>query len=358
MNIKVVAAILGALVIGGIAFFGFTNYQANKIPFDFGDAPDGNFPSLFKSNGARAKTVDVIWLGQAVTTGNDSKQVDLDENDDGVKLDLNSCKTSEAYFFVHLKSPRKTTGTAYLNLYADWNKDGKWQGADECASEWAVQNFPIDISKQNQEIAVYVPEFTAGKNTQDFWYRGIVSLNQLMNEAATGEFPSGEVEDYNSEEQYDDKYYSAYCDPDPLTIKHGDSGDIKILPVFFSGPIKSVKFGQNYNPKNEKREVTIQNNVVTYQSTAKDVDPPKRSDKHFVDLKVSFGVGAVEAVLNGSCIVMVEHDEITKIPVGINPPLPPDHPSVKTESAELTPTPAPPEAEPHIQEKAPGLMGY
>lgn len=351
MNTKTIAVIVGLLALGAVVFFRITNYKgANKIPFDFGDAHDGNFPSLLTSNGARAKGVDKIWLGLAATVENDSKQVDVDEADDGVKLDVRSCSASQAYFFVHLKDFGEASGTAYLNLYADWNNDGKWSGSDACASEWAVRNFPIDLSKQNQEVALYAPEFTAGKNTQDFWYRGIVSLNQQMNETATGEFESGEVEDYSKEPE-DEKYYGAYCDPAPLEIKHGDKGDIKVLPILFSEPINKVEFGQNYNPKTDKRKVSIQNNIVTYESSQKDVDPPKRFDRHLVDLKASFGAAGVEAVLEGSCVVDVEHDEITKIPVGKTPPLPPDHPSTKTESV-------PPQSEPHIQEKTPGLMGY
>lgn len=356
MNIKIIAVVFSLLALMLVAFLGFTNYQkANKTPFDFGDAPDGKaagyFSSLFKSNGARAKKTDDIWLGQSVTMENDSKQVNLDEADDGVKLSLNSCQTSKAFFFVHLKNPAKT-GTAYLNLYADWNKDGKWQGADECASEWAVRNFPIDLSKQNQEVAVYVPEFTAGKNTNDLWYRGIVSLNQQMNEGATGEFESGEVEDYdNPKEEGNDKYYGSYCDPDPLKIKHGDKGEVKILPVFFSEPINKVEFSQNFGPVNDKRQVSIQNNVITYTSLAKDVDPPKRSENHDVDFKVSFGAGAVEAILGGRCVVTVEHDEITT-----ETPAESDvHRRIPPASTE---TPTRPQTQPHTQEKSPGLMGY
>lgn len=362
MNIKIAAIILGLLALGSLAFLGLKNTPANNTPFDFGDAVDPNFPSLFKSNGARAKTTNEIWLGLSVTTENDSKQVNLDENDDGLKVDLSSCKKSKAYFFVHIKNPGppigearpeggKTSGTAYLNFWADWNRDGKWQENDECASEWAVRNFPVDLSKQNQEIALYVPEFTAGKNIHDIWYRGTVS-NQQMNESSTGEFTSGEVEDYNSKEPDDEKYYGAYCDPDPLIIKHGNKGDIKVLPVFFSEPINKLEFGQNYNPSNDKRKVSIQNNILTYES--KDIDPPKRSDNHFVELKASFGASATEAVLEGWCKVVVEHDEITiKTPSKLNPPRR-AFPEATIESGHPTSTPqnSPSEPESHIQEKS------
>lgn len=352
MNTKIIAVLVGVLALGSVVFFRVTNNNANKAPFDFGDAPDGKvnmyFPSLLKSNGARAKNTDDVWLGQEVTAEKDSKQVNVDEADDGVKLDVRSCEKSTAYFFVHLTNFENVAGTAYLNLYADWNSDGKWAGSDACASEWAVRNFPVDLGKQRQEVAVYAPEFTAGKNIEDFWYRGTVSVNEQMNEAATGEFEKGEVEDYEIKEPYDWSYYGFFCKPDPLTIKHGSKGDITIMPVLFSEPIRAVEFGQNYNPKDDKRNVSINGSVITYASSAKDVDPPKRSVPHNVDIKVSFGRGSTEAILGGQCAVAVEHDEITI-----------ETPSEKTPRRGAFPSPTTiPESVPHVEEKAPGLMGY
>lgn len=352
MNIKIISVIVSLLVVGLIAFSVLPKQTpASKLPYDFGDAPDGKaagkFPSLLKSDGARAKRTDQVWLGQAVTMETDSKQVNLDENDDGFKFELDSCTVSKAYFFVHLKNPVEASGTAYLNLYADWNKDGQWQGDDGCAPEWAVRNFSVDLSRKRQEIAVYTPEFTAGKNIQDLWYRAVVSLDQQMNEAAKGEFESGEVEDYSLEEPGDEKYYGFYCLPNPLEIKHGSRGDIKILPVLFSEPISAVEFGPKYSPVSDKQKVSIKDRVVTYESLAKDVDPPKRTEPHNVDLKASFGAGGGQAVLDGQCAVNVEHDERVI-----------ETPSEKTPPRRSFPSPKPTQTEPHVQEGVPGLVGY
>jgi hypothetical protein len=328
--------------------------------FDFGDAPDGvsteQFPSLLSSNGARVKKTDDVWLGQAVTIEKDSKQVNLDEADDGVKLNANPCKQSTAYFFVRIKNPSKMTGIAYLNLYADWNKDGRWSGSDECAPEWVVQDFPIDLAKQTNEIAVYAPQFTAGKKVEEIWYRGAVTLDQRMNETATGEFASGEVEDYGPKLHGDEKYYNFYCMPDPLKIKHGEEGEFKILPDLFSEPISEIGFGQNFQLLNFIRKVTLQNNIVKYESSSKDVDPPERSDVHNVDLKVSFVGGVTQ---DKSCMVIVEHDELTiKTPSRKSSPVPSEIPQVKTESGGTTKIESPesPQTETHpIQEGAPAL---
>ena len=310
-------------------------------------------------DGVRAQKTDEVWLGQTATTETDSRQIDQDEADDGVKLDLSSCNKSTAYFFVRIKNPGETQGTAYLNLYTDWNKDGKWDARDECAEEWAVRNFAVDLDKQKVEIAVYSLEFTAGKNVEKIWYRGVVTLNQQMSEASSGDFQSGEVEDYGPKLSGDEKYYGFYCVPDPLKIKHGGEGTFKILPDFFSEPISDIAFGQSFQQLNFIRKATLQKNVVRYESSYKDVDPPGRSDVHYVDLKVGFGGGVSQ---NKSCTVIVEHGELTtKTPSGKSSPKPSGAPAIKTESGGLTKTedkPSPPPSDSHIQEGAPGLMEY
>src|SRR3989344_6855549 len=107
MNPKLVGGVFGFLVLGLIGYFVFANIVSkspktslgdSEVNYDFGDAPDGKlgqgFPSLLASNGARTRKTDDVWLGQAVTVEIDSKQVNVDEVDDGVKLNTNSCSQS------------------------------------------------------------------------------------------------------------------------------------------------------------------------------------------------------------------------------------------------------------------------
>jgi len=372
MNPKLIGGVLGLLVLGLVGYFIFANIVSNspktssgafKVNYDFGDAPDGKggqFPSLLAKNGARVRKTDDVWLGQAVTVEKDSKQVNVDEADDGVKLNTNSCKQSTAYFFVRIKNPGKMSGTSYLNLYADWNKDGRWSGSDECAPEWAVENFAVDLGKQTEEIAVYKVQFSAGKNIDAIWYRGAVTLEARMDETATGEFASGEVEDWGPKSPDDERYYNFYCVPDPLVISHGSKGDVKIVPDLFSEPIFDVGFGQNFKPNNPKRQVTISDNTFTYESFETDIDPPKRSAPHFVDVRVRFGADGKEAVLEKSCTVIVEHDEeTTEIPGRRTFPVPSQSPAVKTESGGSTKTETSESPESHpIQEEAPGVVKF
>lgn len=366
VNPKLAAAVLGVVVLGIVGYFVSakvlkkppeTNPSPTEVTFDFGDAPDGGqdqFPSRLASNGARVKKTDGVWLGETVTAEIDSKQMDTDEADDGVKVNATPCKQSTAYFFVRIKNPGEMTGTAYLNLYADWNKDRRWAGNDECAPEWAVQNFSIDIGKQTNEVAVYEAAFTAGKNTDMIWYRGAVTQGQKMDETSTGEFLIGEVEDWGPHiPVVDEKYYNFYCDPDPLIISHGSEGDVGIAADWGSEPIFDVSFGQNYQPKNPRRQVAIKDKAFVYQSANSDVDGPKRSVPHAVSLRVRFGANGKEAVLEKLCTVIVRHDMPTiKIPGGLSSPVPAESPRVKTESGGSTKT------EDHPTQEAPGVTKY
>lgn len=367
VNPKLIIAIVGVLVLGFIGYFIFAS-TVNKPPktnlppkeivgsnFDLGDAPDGKqgqFPSLLASNGARAKKTDDLWLGQAVTVEKDSKQVDKDEFDDGVKLNANPCKQSTAYFFVHINNPGKMAGTAFLNLYADWDNDGKWISGDECAQEWAVQNFAVDLSKQTEEIAVYRAQFTAGKKVDAIWYRGTVTLNQQMNETSTGEFASGEVEDWNPGETPKD--YWLYCDPYPLSLNHGDEKTVTIKAAPFSQKIKSVTLSTLLKPDNDIRKITQKGNSFTYKS--KKVDGPKRDEPDAIFYSAEFTDG--EEWWDW-CPVTVHHDEPTiKTPIRRGIPVPSAIPHVETESAGQTKTESPDstQSETHpIQEVAPGF---
>lgn len=380
MSPKLIIVIVGVLVLGFIGYFIFAS-TVNKSPktnlppkeivgngFDFGDAPDGKatsyegnfaqtgqFPSLLASNGARVIKTDEVWLGQEVTMEKDSKQVNADEADDGVRGTSTSCKPSTTYFFVGVKNPGQATGTAYLNLYADWNKDGRWAGGDECGQEWAVQNFPIDLAKQTEQLAVYEVQFTAGKNTKDIWYRGSVTLDEKMNETATGEFKSGEIEDFGPHQPLlpDEKYYNFFCQPDPLVINHGTQRNVEVVADFGSEPIFDVEFGQNFKRENNKREVSLwPGNIFSFQSSKKDIDLPKRNVAHFVPLRVRFGADGKEAVIKKPCRVIVKHDEIAKPPE--KRPLPvPSHGEGQTKTE--SPQPLQPETHP-IQEG--GVLGF
>jgi hypothetical protein len=114
-----------------------TDIIVTKCP-DFGDAPDPLYPSLLASDGARHLDWNYEWLGTSVNGEPDSKQVDLDEFDDGVSFAASNPVPGGN---LHLTITISTSGgvynigdpndVMYLNAWIDWNQDGDWQDADE-----------------------------------------------------------------------------------------------------------------------------------------------------------------------------------------------------------------------------------
>lgn len=287
---------------------------------DFGDAPDGkftgytgagvavlgSFPSLLASNGARTLRTDEVWLGVKADKESNAKLVNADNFDDGVEVSLKSCQESSANIVVHVATPGTSSGKAFLNLFFDWNKDGKWEGSDACGPEWAVRNFPIDLSLQNTDMDVYVPSFTAGKLVDNIWYRAVLTLNERMvSENGTGQFSSGEVEDYGP--PVISKRAGAVCKPRNRVIEHGKSGKFQIVKVTGSEPITGIRLVPG--PVNNKaKNISLAGNTVTYKSKQK--DPPKRFIPDQIKTRVYFGDKATS--LNVRCYVVVAHTNLIK----------------------------------------------
>jgi hypothetical protein len=93
----------------------------------------------------------------------------------------------------------------YLNVLADWNRDGVWSDAGmTCgAPEWCVRNFVIDVSRWPggatfQEIET--PKFKVGNPAGFVWMRVTLTYGQKVTGPngwdGTGDFDFGETEDY------------------------------------------------------------------------------------------------------------------------------------------------------------------
>jgi hypothetical protein len=103
---------------------------------DFGDAPDPDYPSLKKNQGASHFNSIYEWLGARVDDELDSRQIDEDKFDDGIeqippfnwlpgqKVSL-SVKISTSGEPGRYDSKNKDK-VMYLNAWIDWNKDGIW----------------------------------------------------------------------------------------------------------------------------------------------------------------------------------------------------------------------------------------
>ncbi|MBI2912090.1 MAG: hypothetical protein HYY05_08095 [Chloroflexi bacterium] len=226
---------------------------------DFGDAPDGgpvgysagagtgSFPSLRRSDGARHASVAFEWLGDAVDAEEDSRQVDRDSFDDGVALRLDRCAASRLAVKVSVANradpahpySSRPDQTLYLNALFDWNRDGRWGGADGCAPEWAVQNQPIDVSTWADDVRAQTVNvsFTGGAQADELWYRVTLTYGQQVSAwDGRGSFGFGETEDslVQPPEGGDPDYFNIDCWPKPLEIPHGGGGAIYIYQT--AGP--------------------------------------------------------------------------------------------------------------------------
>jgi hypothetical protein len=151
--------------------------------WDFGDAPDPGFPSLLESDGVRHANVQFEWLGDGVDKEADSRQIDLDLFDDGVAFgELRACSEAEVRVRVTVQDrddpqhPYDLEHLLILNVLADWDGDGRWEGGMTCpdglvAWEWAVQNFPLDVSSwpRDDTYAVVPLTLPVGRTTRMPW---------------------------------------------------------------------------------------------------------------------------------------------------------------------------------------------
>ena len=177
---------------------------------DFGDAPNGapsdyvngaltgRFPNSPANGGPEHEMGSPFWLGDNVT-GEAVPVLGADAADDGVLgLEVAACEASTLYLMVNLGGLPETERSAplFVNLFADWNRDGFWEGADSCADEWTLQNYPLDLSAWDPTtpLILEAPQFIAGEQIDEFWYRVTLTATEIQDPATT--FPSGETEDY------------------------------------------------------------------------------------------------------------------------------------------------------------------
>lgn len=153
------------------------------VGFDFGDAPDPSYPTIFDSNGARHILSESLFLGVAVDVEEDgltSANADGDGiDDDGVFFDATLKVGDDATFSIFAND------AGLIDAWIDFNGDGDWDDPGEqiFASE------PV-VSGVNQ-LDAYIPVTSVRADT--FARFRLSSQGGL---APTGLADDGEVEDY------------------------------------------------------------------------------------------------------------------------------------------------------------------
>lgn len=263
--------------------------------------------------------------------------MDGDDFDDGVELDVQGEKGT-AYVTIHKAAAEKRT--AYVNLFVDWNNDGKWEG-----NEWAIKNFPIDLGVQKDEAQLYAVGFPAlaplPPRERMFLYRGMVTLNEKVTQGdGGGSFAAGEIEDYGPvKELGKEPPYRLFCSPSVLKLRHGEGGDMSVAGFGFLSLANSVV------QKNGDQTITVVparlagTSFIHFQSThIHQRDPVVELES--VPIRVDIygptpGVKIASRIKN--CPVAVTHEPLEPMRPADNPPttVPPAEPSPK-----LTKTPS------------------
>jgi len=221
---------------------GLGSARATTIPIaDYGDAPDGlaagygapyqgvvgRFPTDYGTANGRyglpgGHTLNADgWLGAAVSFeqgARDCQDPDGIPNlidgdlDDG--LSGSFCPASPNGPFdpagvdvtLALKvtlSPGASTGRRYVNVLVDLNHDGTWSGSAG-NTEWVVQDFPVDNLVAGQTQTIHVGPFKLPSTISPTWMRVALTTEPVANVVpvdatgwdGSGEFASGEIEDY------------------------------------------------------------------------------------------------------------------------------------------------------------------
>ncbi len=155
--------------------------------FDFGDAPDPAYPTLYANNGARHLIGPPLYLGNSVDAEPDGQPCpfalgdDRDGNDDedGIRF-LNSFVPGET---VTIEAT--VFGTGYLSAWFDWEANGQWNDP----GNHAIVNQAVTTGIHTFDITV--PDYaTTGFTFSRF------RLTSQSGLSFAGPAPDGEVEDY------------------------------------------------------------------------------------------------------------------------------------------------------------------
>ncbi|GAB6185874.1 GEVED domain-containing protein [Thermopirellula anaerolimosa] len=161
---------------------GTTFFTVNVAGIDFGDAPDGPYPTTLKNNGASHIIVPDLYLGSGVSSEADARQnatATGDTFDDGVLFDAGLLIGGDTQIRV------VASAEGYLDAWIDLNMDGDWTDAAEKVFNSVLLQPGVNL------LTVNLPSGLApGQTFARFRLSSAGGLNP------TGVAQDGEVEDY------------------------------------------------------------------------------------------------------------------------------------------------------------------
>jgi len=215
--------VIGLSILDNCLFFGC------PIRGDYGDAPDqtpaypteingeptgyapyGFFPTLYENNGAHTLSGDEVRFGPRLSIesgAEDDNDPDgrpnliNEDNDDGIQN-----PQCIPYNFPSHEGPLKIWiispdgGTFYLNSLVDEDRSGSWTFINGSTNEWIIRNKEITLGPNSNTYENF--PYPTGKIPEYYkWFRGAITTEKipytgLEGWSGTGEFASGEIEDY------------------------------------------------------------------------------------------------------------------------------------------------------------------
>lgn len=198
VSVLLVGSVLVAPLSAGVAAAdGSAQRDSTDGLFDYGDAPDPEYPTTQGSNGTRHVDPQRVWLGENVTSEETPNQINTDLHDDAFVTN----QSSSGELTVEVTNRDAGDDTFYVNLLVDTNGDGDWTDEDE----WAVQNHEVTVPAGSTATTGFtvgdeVITYLNGSASEGGYTRLTLTTKPLANYTGHGEYPVGETEDYKREE--------------------------------------------------------------------------------------------------------------------------------------------------------------
>jgi hypothetical protein len=165
--------------------------QEQQDEYDFGDAPDPNYPTLRLNNGAQHRIVSTVYMGAQIDAEADGQPNASATQDDNTNLDDEDGVTFNSPLYVGQMASVDVVASVNgsLSAWIDFNQDGSWAGStDNCFSGQAL------TSGINHLFFAVPVGATPGTTFARFRF----TTNQVSL-SYTGLVDNGEVEDYQVE---------------------------------------------------------------------------------------------------------------------------------------------------------------
>ncbi|RIK04536.1 MAG: hypothetical protein DCC49_13320 [Acidobacteria bacterium] len=166
-----------------------------KVPGAPDPASTGKFENRAGDGSPLHRDAGLIFLGISPGSESTARPNDLTQTTDdglvipwgfataepaGVVDGLAPCSDNRVVIGVDTeKLPDSLVGqTAYVNLFFDWDRNGRYEGNDGCADEWAAKNVALKLDRK--ESIGFPVKIRAGRQTMDFWHRTVLSVDERL----------------------------------------------------------------------------------------------------------------------------------------------------------------------------------